>query len=199
VLADLASRIGATFEGVDVADELQVVRAQASLGESFDRVAVLVYASGILDVHEVDGHPTEIWRRALDVNLTGAFFTVRAFLPMLHAGARIIFVSSTAGQKGLPYCAAYSAAKGGLNRFAEALAAEVESRGIGVHVVEPGPVATPMLDRPGTSPFQLEADQVADVIAWLVQLPRDVVLRDVQMRAVTSGPFAQPRHAERER
>jgi NAD(P)-dependent dehydrogenase (short-subunit alcohol dehydrogenase family) len=194
LLADVAQRTMGTYDVVDVVDERQLERARTKLAESSATVEILVYAAGVLDVHDVDGHPTELWRRTIDVNLTGAFFATRAFLPLLAPGARIVFVSSTAGRKGLPHLAAYSASKGGLNLFAEALAAELEPRGIGVHVVEPGPVATPLLDRPGTSPFQLDPEQVGEVIAWLAQLPADVVLRDVRMRAPTKGPFARPRH-----
>jgi hypothetical protein len=53
-----------------------------------------------------------------------------------------------------------------------------------------------MLDIPETSPFQLDAEQVADVIGHLVDLPADVVLRDVGVRAVVRGPFARRRHDE---
>jgi hypothetical protein len=72
----------------------------------------------------------------------------------------------------------------------------MEPQGVGVHIVSPGPVATPMLDIPETSPFQLDAEQVADVIGYLVGLPADVVLRDVDLRAVVKGPFVRRRHEE---
>jgi NAD(P)-dependent dehydrogenase (short-subunit alcohol dehydrogenase family) len=193
-LAEVARRTNGTFDVVDVADENQLVEARAKLAESVESVAVLVYAAGVLDLHDVEDHPTELWERTIAVNLTGAFYATRAFLPLLAPGARVVFISSTAGRKGLPHLAAYSASKGGLNQFAESLAAELEPRGIGVHVVEPGPVATPMLDRPGTSPYQLDAERVGEVVAWLARLPADVVLREVRLRATTKGPFARPRH-----
>ncbi len=72
----------------------------------------------------------------------------------------------------------------------------MEPRGVGVHTVSPGPVATPMLDIPETSPFQLDAEQVADVIGYLLDLPPDVVVREIDLRAVTKGPFARRRHEE---
>lgn len=196
-LFDLAKRLGGTYETADVTDEHRLAQVEARLAETFDSVSVLVYTAGIMPVQEVDGHSSEDWHRTLNTNLTGAFFTVRAFLPLLRPGARVVFVSSTAGRKGLPHLAAYSASKGGLNMLAEALAAEFEPRGIGVHIVEPGPVATPMLNLPGTSPFQLDPEQVGEVIAWLAQLPSDVVLREVSLRAVTKGPFVRLRHTER--
>ena len=66
----------------------------------------------------------------LDVNLTGAFLTVKAALPDLtrkarRAAAAIVFIASTAGLKGYPYVAAYCAAKHGVVGLTRALAAEL--------------------------------------------------------------------------
>ena len=72
------------------------------------------------------------WQRMLAVNLTGAFFTVRAALPdLLRPDARlprIVFIASTAGIKGYAYAAAYCAAKHGVVGLARALAAELAPR-----------------------------------------------------------------------
>jgi NAD(P)-dependent dehydrogenase (short-subunit alcohol dehydrogenase family) len=91
---------------------------------------------------------------------------------------------------------AYSASKGGLERFAEAAAGELGRRGVGVHVVAPGQVATPMLDREGTSPFQLEPERVGELIAWLGELPPDVVLQNLVIEPTSVGPFAIRRDVE---
>ena len=91
------------------------------------------------------------WRRIIDVNLTGAFFTVQAALADVtrkDAGKsrRIVFTASTAGLKGYPYVAAYVAAKHGVVGLARALAAELTPSGVTVNAVCPGFTDTPLLD-----------------------------------------------------
>ncbi len=91
------------------------------------------------------------WQRSIDVNLTGAFLTVRSVLADVTRdaagdGRRIIFIASTAGLKGYPYVAAYCAAKHGVVGLARALAAELGPRGVTVNAVCPGYTETPMLE-----------------------------------------------------
>lgn len=194
LLEELATVIEGTYGVVDVTCAEQIEDELVRLAEARSPVALGVYAAGVLEVSPISGHPIDMWRRVVDVNLTGAFFFARSIADHLAPGSRLVFVSSVSGSKGQPNLAAYAASKGGLDRFAESLSAEFETRGIGVHVIAPGPVATPLLARPGTPEFQLEADQVAEIIVWLAALPPDVVLREIVVRAVTRGPYARSRH-----
>jgi NAD(P)-dependent dehydrogenase (short-subunit alcohol dehydrogenase family) len=196
LLEALAAEISGTFGVVDVTDDMQLEAEVVRIAPDLGPFALGVYASGVLEVSGVRGHPVEVWRRTLDVNLTGAFLFARSLSDHLASGSRLFFLSSVSAWKGQPYLSAYAASKAGLNRFAESLSAELEPRGIGVHVVAPGPVATQILDRPGAPGFQLEPEQVADVVAWLASLPGDIVLREVVVRAAVSGPFAHDRHEE---
>lgn len=88
--------------------------------------------------------------RILAVNLTGTFHVCRAVLPAMIAAGRgaIVNIASTAGITGLPYDAAYCAAKGGVVQLTKALAVEYAPKGIRVNAVAPGGMQTPMLHVP---------------------------------------------------
>jgi NAD(P)-dependent dehydrogenase (short-subunit alcohol dehydrogenase family) len=133
------------------------------------------------------------WQRMIDVNLTGAFLSVKAALPDITRGgaqaSRIVFIASTAGLKGYAYVAAYCAAKHGLVGLARALAVELAPRGVTVNAVCPGFTQTPLLEaslaniaaKTGRSRAEAEVDlkrlnpqgrfilpqEVADTVLWL--------------------------------
>lgn len=88
------------------------------------------------------------WQRTLDVNLTGAFLTVKPALAGMAARkmGRIVFVASTAGLKGYAYVAPYVAAKHGVVGLMRALAAETAKSGVTVNAVCPGFIETEMLE-----------------------------------------------------
>jgi len=105
-----------------------------------------------VQLHGQDG-PAEhldldVWRRTLDVNLTGAFLAVKHALPLLRAAApsSIVMCGSPTG---ITMCGrgydAYSASKGGMMALARALAADYAAEGIRVNVVVPGTTATPLI------------------------------------------------------
>lgn len=190
-LREIAGELDADYAVVDFAD---AGAADAALNRIPAPIDVALYAAGTMTVSPVSGHPFDLWDRTLAVNLTGAFRFARGTIDKMQAGSRIFFISSVAAAKAQVLQSAYAASKAGLERFAESLSSELEPRGVGVHVVAPGPVATPMLDIPGTSPYQLDAEQVVEVMRYLIGLPPDVVMRHILVRPVISGPFARRRH-----
>lgn len=190
-LRELARELGGSSTVVDFTDP---AATEAALDSLAGPLGVAVYAAGTLAVSTVAKHPLELWDRTLAVNLTGAFLFCRGILPRLRPGSRIFLVSSYAAGKGQPRQSAYAASKSGLERFAESLHAELEPEGVSVNVIAPGPVATPMLDVPGASPFQLDAGSVAETIACLAALPPEVIVRPLGIRAPIKGPFARERH-----
>lgn len=85
----------------------------------------------------------ENFRSAIELNLIAPFAISRALFPMLRRpGGRILFVGSLAGVDPLPFCAAYSAAKHGIEALAGSLRVELAQTGIDVSVIAPGSTRT---------------------------------------------------------
>jgi NAD(P)-dependent dehydrogenase (short-subunit alcohol dehydrogenase family) len=93
-----------------------------------------------------------VWRRVLDVNLTGAFLGARAAARVMRSGGRLIFTGSVLGERPREGLTAYSASKAGLTGLAKGLALDLAEVGITVNVVAPGwfdsPLAEPWKNNP---------------------------------------------------
>ncbi|RUZ72446.1 SDR family oxidoreductase [Mesorhizobium sp. M7A.F.Ca.US.006.01.1.1] len=132
----------------DVTDEAAMASlyeaAEAARGP-FDIVVANAGMAGSAPAHKT---ALSDWQRTLDVNLTGAFVTVKPALAAMAARktGRIIFIASTAGLKGYAYVAPYVAAKHGVVGLMRALAAETAKSGVTVNAVCPGFVETEMLE-----------------------------------------------------
>jgi 3-oxoacyl-[acyl-carrier protein] reductase len=88
------------------------------------------------------------WRVTMTTNLDGMFFGARAAARVISDGGRMIFVSSTAGQRGEAGHADYAATKGAMIAFVKSLAVELGSRDITVNSVAPGWVNTEAVVKP---------------------------------------------------
>lgn len=133
----------------DVADPASLRAAAAATVERFGGVHVLVANAGIGSEGDIAGTTDAAWQATLDVNLTGTFNTVAAFLPMLRqtSGHRSIMVmASVLGLRGARNMLAYSASKAGIVGFVQAAAQEASAYGITVNALAPGPIRTPLLE-----------------------------------------------------
>ncbi len=89
------------------------------------------------------------WRTMVDVNLMGPIHVIECFVPQMirrGRGGHLVNVSSAAGLLALPWHAAYSASKFGLRGLSEVLRFDLRRHGIGVSLVCPGGVDTPLVD-----------------------------------------------------
>jgi NAD(P)-dependent dehydrogenase (short-subunit alcohol dehydrogenase family) len=87
-----------------------------------------------------------LWRRVLEVNLTGAFLGARAAARVMGRGGRLIFTGSVLGERPREGLAAYSASKAGLAGLAKGLALDLAAAGITVNVVAPGWFDSPLAE-----------------------------------------------------
>ena len=85
-------------------------------------------------------------RRMIDVNFVAAVSFAACVVPQLfrHGNGQIGFVASVAGYRGLPKSLIYGPTKAALINFAESLYLDLQPRNIGVRVINPGFVATPL-------------------------------------------------------
>jgi len=134
----------------DVADSQSVARAFVEANELFGRGAdILVNNAGIAESAKITDSSDEFWQRHLAVNLSGAFYCMRAALPEMVARGwgRVVNVASIAGKTGAPYIAAYSASKHGVLGLTRSVALEVALKGVTVNAICPGYVDTDMTTR----------------------------------------------------
>ena len=112
---------------------------------AWGRLDVVVNNAGIWEEDRAGAGDLDTWDRTFAVNVRGAFvLTDAAIGPIEKEGGSIVFVSSTAGQRGEARHSAYAASKGALISYTKSLAAELGPRGVRVNCVAPGWVDTEM-------------------------------------------------------
>ena len=156
-------------KGWDVRARVADVRDDAEIRSAVDEVVAL---SGGLDIvfanaglsrgssfASVEGYlenfPEEAWEEVLDIDLSGAFFTVQAAAAEMkqQGSGSIIVTASTAGMRSDPFCSyAYIAAKAGLINATRQAAFELAPFGVRVNVISPGPFKTNIGGANGSSP-----------------------------------------------
>lgn len=137
----------------DVRD-IDAVQAAVDAGlQQFGQIDVVVANAGVWTWGETQSLPVSDWQFTLDVNLTGAFNTVRAALPSMierGAGGSIMFTGSELAARGAAQAVAYSASKAGLVGMMRALARELAPHSIRVNSIHPSTVDTEMVRNQAT-------------------------------------------------
>ena len=126
---------------VDVSDNDQISAFLRSAHERTGRLDVLVSAAGIFDGYAgvIETSP-ELWRKVLDVNLTGCFLgtKVASELMISQGSGRIISIGSIATFRGGADGIAYTAAKAGMHGMTRRLAFDVGRHGVTANMICPG-------------------------------------------------------------
>ncbi|HEY0158501.1 MAG TPA: SDR family NAD(P)-dependent oxidoreductase [Thermoanaerobaculia bacterium] len=188
----VASAVCDVIDGAAVREA--VGRTQSELGGPFD---VAIANAGV----SITGHATKFSladaEQIIRVNVLGVMYLYDAVMPsMVERGSgRFVGVASIAGLRGLPTSGPYSASKAAVQAFLEAARIELKPYGVGVTIVNPGFVATPMTEKHRfRMPFLMQADDAAVVIAdgiergaRVVEFPRPMSLL---MRATRLVPDA---------
>ena len=131
----------------DVSDYATLDDLVAETADRFGRIDALINNAGVIEpiASIADSDPTA-WARNIQINLTGAYFAIRAVLPRMIAagGGTIVNVSSGAGIRPLEGWSAYCSGKAGLVMLTRAIALENPSNGIRVFGFQPGTTDTDM-------------------------------------------------------
>jgi 3-oxoacyl-[acyl-carrier protein] reductase len=127
----------------DAADAKAVKAAVEKAAATFGRLDVLVNNAGTAIPKTFEEATLEEMDRVIDINVRGVFVATQAALKHMHKGGRIIMIGSAVGERVLvPGLVPYSATKGAVKMFTQALSRELGSRGITVNNVQPGPIDT---------------------------------------------------------
>jgi len=141
-------RVG-TATVADIADHDAVVALAETVHAAGGSVDVVMNVAGVSTWGAIERLSHDDWRKMVEINLMGPISVLECFVPpMIEAGSggHVVNVSSAAGLFGLPWHAAYSASKFGLRGVSEVLRFDLRRHGIGVSLVCPGGVRTPLTE-----------------------------------------------------
>ncbi|TKD17336.1 3-hydroxybutyrate dehydrogenase [Rhodobacter capsulatus] len=178
----LAAQLGAEF-GVTAryirADMSQGAECRALVAQA-GRCDILVNNAGIQHVAPVDQFPVEKWDAILAINLSSAFHTTAAALPMMRAAGwgRVVNIASAHGLTASPFKSAYVAAKHGIVGLTKTVALETAEEPITCNAICPGYVLTPLVE--AQIPDQMKVHG----------MDRETVIREVMLTRQPSKQFA---------
>jgi NADP-dependent 3-hydroxy acid dehydrogenase YdfG len=205
-LDDLAARIEsdggrALAIEADITDQQQAIGAVQRTADELGRLDTVVNNAGVMLLGPIEEAPTEEWDRMVALNLQGLLYVAHAALPHLLSAAEqeprrvadLVNISSVAGRRAAAGSAVYNLTKHGVGAFSEGLRQEVTHRHVRVSLVEPGAVATELTDhlRDGVREQirqrfvdmePLEAEDIADAVAYVVTRPRRVAINEILVR-----------------
>jgi len=133
---------------LDISDYDAVTQFGTDVHAEYPAMDVVMNIAGISAWGTVDRLTHQHWKSMVDVNLMGPIHVIETFVPPMitaRRGGHLVNVSSAAGLVALPWHAAYSASKYGLRGLSEVLRFDLARHRIGVSVVVPGAVKTPLV------------------------------------------------------
>ena len=174
-------KVKAVYSPADMTRPAEIADMIGQAGRELGSVDVLINNAGIQYVAPVDEFPPEKWDQIIAVNLTAAFHTTRAVVPMMKANrwGRIINIASAHGLIASPFKSAYIAAKHGIVGLTKTVALETAEQGITCNAICPGWVITPLVEK------QIDAQAAAH------KMPRDDVIRKVILESQPTKEFVK--------
>jgi NADP-dependent 3-hydroxy acid dehydrogenase YdfG len=177
----------------NVRHRAEVEAAVARTVDEFGRLDICVANAGTGSYHPFLETPVEHIEEMVELNLLGTIWTIRACLPHLFERGEgdVVTLASEAGRRGLPGEAVYCASKFGQVGLTRALDHELRERGVRATNVCPGGVATDFALAAGYGrPREvlgemMSADDVADVVMFVITRPRNHRILETAFRPMT--------------
>jgi len=145
-LEDVALELGgeSLILPFEVRDESAMNAAVAKALEWSGGIDMLVNNAGVSQRSQAVNTDMQVYHDIIAIDLTAPIALTQALLPHFvgRGSGALVFMSSVAGKVGVPMRTAYCAAKHGLIGYADALRGELSNKGVSVHVIAPGSVAT---------------------------------------------------------
>ena len=167
----------------DVRGEADVQAAFAACLEQFGTIDILLNNAGLgVPTTDLADTPLEKFEQMFDTNVKGVFLCTREALKVMRPkkSGHIMTVISMGGQRTNAVAPLYCASKFGARGLNSGLADQVLAEGIRVTDLNPGPVDTDYWgDRPVPREKFLKADEVADVIVFVLSQPEHVLIREI--------------------
>jgi NAD(P)-dependent dehydrogenase (short-subunit alcohol dehydrogenase family) len=135
---------------VDVTDEGSLLAFVQRVRSAYGGLDVVVNTVGVVDnMGDVETLDSDVWRRAIEINLTSAFLTAKHAVPLLKArgGGVIANISSVSGFANQAGAMVYSVTKAGLISLTKSEAIDLAPHGIRAIAICPGSVSTPLVDQ----------------------------------------------------
>ncbi|GAA0492627.1 MULTISPECIES: 3-hydroxybutyrate dehydrogenase [Pigmentiphaga] len=164
----------------DVTDEAAVERGTQQVVDTFGSVDILVSNAGIQVVNPIDQFAYADWKKVMAIHVDGAFLTTKAALKHMYRddrGGIVIYTGSVHSHEASPLKSAYVTAKHGLLGLARVLAKEGAKHNVRSHVVCPGFVRTPLVEK-----------QIPEQAREL-GIPEEEVVKKVMLGNTVDGEF----------
>lgn len=167
------------YHGADMTKPDEITDMISSTVGSFGRLDILVNNAGIQHVSPIEDFPDDRWDQIIAINLSSAFHSTKAAVPVMKAQkrGRIVNIASAHALVASPFKAAYVAAKHGVLGLTKTVALETATFGVTVNAICPGYVKTPLVEA-----------QIADQ-ARARGISEDDVMRNVILAAQPTKAF----------
>ena len=170
----------------------EVERAVETTLAKWKRLDIVILNAGTWQGAPLPDTSEQMWDLLLDLNLKGAFLTLRHALPAMIRQRRgtVIGIGSLGGWVGQPGSAAYAASKWGLRGLLESVALEVKPHGVRVSLVHPHNMNSSGRALAPDSPERvrmIETSEVASLIAWICAAPGYVSVGNVTIWPQAAG------------